>query len=112
MRDLDLGALPIGKHDKLIGMVTDRDIAIRGAANGGNMSKTKVENVMSEHISYCYDDDDVSVAADRMGQEQIRRLVVLNHDKRAIGMITIGDIAVKGDHQLSGDVLDKVCASA
>src|SRR5437870_3273848 len=93
MRECDCGYLPVGKDDKLTGAVTDRDIVVRGIAPGHNPDDAMVKDIMTEKVMYCFEDDDVKEAAKKMKSEQIRRLVVLNKDKRMTGVITVGDIA-------------------
>ena len=96
----DAGAMPVGDGDRLIGMVTDRDIAVRGVAEGLGPD-TPVRQVMTEDLVYCYDDDDIESAATKMSDAQIRRLPVLSRDgERLVGIVSLGDIAIQGD---SGD---------
>lgn len=97
MRSEDVGALPIGENDRLIGMVTDRDIAIRGVAEGKDPDATSVREVMSEKILYCFDDDDIEGAARCMAEHQVRRLPVLNRDKRLVGIVSLADLASTRD---------------
>ena len=105
MRECECGYLPVGENDRLIGAVTDRDIVIRGIASGLNPREATVEEIMTERIVYCYEKDDVRDAGDKMKQEQVRRLVVLNDRKRMVGVVTIGDIArACGDKYLTGDI--------
>ncbi len=105
MKECDCGYLPVGENDKLTGAVTDRDIIVRGIAAGHNPDDATVDNVMTQKIIYCFEDDDVEDAAKRMKEEQIRRLVVLNKDKRMTGIITVGDIArASNDNNLTGDI--------
>jgi CBS domain-containing protein len=93
MREANIGALPVGENDRLIGMVTDRDIAMRAVAEDRPSDNTEVRQVMSERIYYCYEDDDVADAAKIMAEHQVHRLPVLNRDKRLVGMLAIADIA-------------------
>ena len=97
MKDEDIGALPIGENDRLIGMVTDRDIAMRGVAEGRAPETTPVRDVMSEKILWSYEDEDIEEAARNMAEHQVRRLPVLNHEKRLIGIVSLGDIALTGE---------------
>ena len=97
MKDEDIGALPIGENDRLIGMVTDRDIAIRAVAEDRDPSSTTVREVMSEKIYYCFEDDDIKDAARCMAQNQVRRLPILNRDKRLTGIVSLADIAQTGE---------------
>lgn len=93
----DFGALPVGKDDRLVGMVTDRDIVVRGVGKGLDVEKTPVEKVMSNGIFYVFEDQDCEEAARTMREKQIRRLPVLNRDKRMTGIISLGDIATCSD---------------
>ncbi|ESQ87435.1 inosine-5'-monophosphate dehydrogenase [Asticcacaulis sp. AC460] len=108
MRDGDFGYLPVGDNDRLKGAVTDRDMVIRGLAEGRGPNATVAE-VLSEQIVYCFDDDEIAEAADIMKLEQIRRLAVLNQDKRLVGVVTLGDIArITEDKRLTGDIETQV----
>jgi CBS-domain-containing membrane protein len=97
MKNEDIGALPVGENDRLIGMVTDRDIAMRGVAEGCSPETTTVRDVMSEKVYYCFDDDDVDDAASCMSDNQVRRLPILNRDKRLVGIVALADIASTGE---------------
>lgn len=110
MRDLDIGAVPIGENDRLVGMVTDRDITCRAVANGKDVSKLKARDVMSKGIVYCRDSEDVDDALRIMEQKQIRRLPVINDDKRMVGMLSLGDISHAVSHELAGEVISAVSA--
>ena len=94
MRDGDFGMLPVGENDRIIGTITDRDIAIRGVAEGKD-GGTKVRDVMSEGISWAYEDDSVEEAAKIMSERQVRRLPVVDRDKRLVGIVALGDFAVE-----------------
>lgn len=93
MRAQDVGAIPVGENDRLVGMVTDRDIAMRAVAEGGNPGNTTVREVMSKDVYYCFEDVDLSEAAGIMSEHQIQRLPVLNRDKRLVGMLAVADLA-------------------
>lgn len=97
MRQEDIGAVPVGEDDRLIGIVTDRDIVCRGLANGRDLGTLTARDVMSEGISYCRSDDDLDDAIEMMSSKHIRRLAVLNQHKRLVGMLSMGDIARKAD---------------
>ena len=104
MRNGGFGFLPVKEGDKLRGAVTDRDIVVRGLADGFG-PETPVIHVLSETIVYCFEDDDVREAADLMQREQIRRLAVLNDQKRLVGVLSLGDIArVADDPRLTGAI--------
>lgn len=96
MRDEDLGALPVGENDRLIGMVTDRDITVRAVADAKEADSCRVREVMSEGILYCYEDEDVKDAARSMSEHQVRRIPVINRDKRLCGMVSVADLAKAG----------------
>jgi CBS domain-containing protein len=110
MRDLDIGAIPVGENDRLIGMVTDRDIVCRGVANGQDCSKLTARDVMSKGIFYCNDSEDLEDASRIMEQKQVRRLPVLNDKKRMVGMLSLGDIGDAASHELTGEVVAAVSA--
>ncbi len=99
MRELDVGILPISKDDRLVGMLTDRDITVRATAEGRDPTNTKVSDVMTSEVLYCFEDQDVSEAAKIMQDKQIRRLPILNRDKRLVGVVSLGDVAVQSDEQ-------------
>jgi CBS domain-containing protein len=94
LRDLDIGALPVCEDDRVIGMLTDRDIAVRGVAGHCPPDDTLVRDVMSEGIVFAFDDQDVREAAQIMRDRQIRRLPVLDRRNRLVGMLSLGDMAV------------------
>jgi CBS domain-containing protein len=92
MLDIDAGSLPVGENDKLVGMVTDRDIAVRGVA-AGKAPSAPVREVMSAEVKYCFEDEDTAHVARNMAEQQVRRLPVVNRDKRLVGMLSLGDLA-------------------
>jgi CBS domain-containing protein len=93
MDEIDAGSMPVGENDKLVGMITDRDIAIRAVAQGKG-PETTVREVMSDSkVLYCYDDEELDDVAKNMGSEQVRRLPVVNRDKRLVGIVSLGDVA-------------------
>ena len=94
MRDGDFGMLPVSENDRMIGTISDRDIAIRAVAEGKG-ADTKVRDVMSEGIAWAYEDDSVEKAAKLMSERQVRRLPVVDRDKRLIGIVALGDFAVE-----------------
>jgi CBS domain-containing protein len=96
MRADNVGALPVGENDRLIGMVTDRDIVIRAVAEDRPAGSTIVRDAMSEHVYYCFEDDDVEKAAQLMAEHQVRRLPVLNRDKRLTGVVALADLGRAG----------------
>jgi CBS domain-containing protein len=94
MRDGDFGMMPVGENDRMVGAISDRDIAVRGIAEGCDGS-TKVRDVMSEGICWAYEDEPVERAAELMSQNQVRRLPIVNRDKRLVGIVALADLAVK-----------------
>ena len=105
----DYGFIPIGENDRLTGIVTDRDIAIRAVAKGKDPNKTTLKDIMTEGVAYCFESDHIEKAAQLMQKQQIRRLVVLNEKKRLTGIISLGDIATKGKNvKLCGELTDAV----
>jgi CBS domain-containing protein len=102
MSECDSGILPVGENDRLVGMITDRDIAIRAVAKKLGPD-TPVRDVMSkDKVLYCYEEDDIEDAAGNMADQQVRRLPVLNRDKRLVGIISLGDIS-KGTESKAGE---------
>ncbi len=93
MRDGDFGILPIQKNDKLVGMITDRDIAIRCVAEGGDAKNLKVGEVMTEKVLYCFEDQSLDEVAKNLGDNQVRRLPVVNREKKLVGILTLSDLA-------------------
>jgi CBS domain-containing protein len=110
MRDLDVGPLPVcGDDDRLAGMITDRDIVVRAVAEGKDPRTTRVREAMTEEFIYCFEDQDVQEAARGMQEHQVRRLLVMNRDKRLVGIVSLGDLATEsGDARKSGEVLQDV----
>lgn len=104
MVKLDVGALPVGENDRLVGMITDRDIAVRGVAKGLN-SDAKIREVMSPEILYCFEDEDVENVAANMRETKVRRLPVLNRKKRLVGIVSLGDIALQEGPATAGDAI-------
>ena len=107
MAELDAGVLPVQQDDRLVGMITDRDIAIRAVAQGKSPD-TPVRDVMSREVLYCFDDQEIEDVARNMGEVKVRRLPVLNRDKRLVGIISIGDLALKEEQTLTGSTLARI----
>ncbi|MHB8898249.1 MAG: CBS domain-containing protein [Thermoguttaceae bacterium] len=109
MRDLDIGPLPVCENDRIAGFVTDRDIVVRGVCEGCDNRSTTVKDVMTPGIVCCYDEDDVEEAGRKMQENQIRRLAVLNKDKRLVGIVSLGDLAVETrDEHLCSRTLEEI----
>lgn len=109
MKSQDVGALPVCRNDKLIGLITDRDIAVRAIAEGKNPDACCVSEAMTPGLIYCYEDDDVQKAMNLMEQRQIRRLPVMDHNQRLVGVVSLGDLATRQQNdRISGQVLQQV----
>lgn len=107
MIECDAGILPVGEDDRLVGMITDRDIALRAVAR--NLPPdTPVREVMSKEVLYCFEDEDIKKVADNMGEQQIRRLPVVNRDKRLVGIISLGDLAHRADVKIVGHAVTDI----
>ena len=95
MRDADVGVLPVGENDGLIGMLTDRDIVVRAVAEGRADGDATVRDIVTDQIFFCFEEDDVDDAASLMAERQVRRLPVLNAEKRLVGVLALADISRK-----------------
>jgi CBS domain-containing protein len=107
MGKTDCGALPVADKDSLVGMITDRDIAIRAIA-AGKGPDTPVREVMSKEVKYCFEDENLEEVAQNMGDIQVRRLPVVSRDKRLVGIVSLGDIAQNEDTETTGETTAKV----
>jgi CBS domain-containing protein len=105
MRDDDVGAVPVAENDRLVGMVTDRDIVLRAVAEGADMGSYTARQVMSPNILYCFDDQSPEEVLRNMSENQVRRLPVLNRDKRLVGMVSLGDLAQHSPAAQAGETL-------
>ncbi|MEO8305626.1 MAG: CBS domain-containing protein [Betaproteobacteria bacterium] len=108
MGDGDFGMMPVGENDRMIGTISDRDIAIRAVADGKG-PETKVREIMSEGIYWAYEDETIERAAELMSEHQVRRLPVVNRDKRLVGIVALGDFAVdRSEIQPAAEALSKI----
>jgi CBS domain-containing protein len=96
MAEIDGGVMPVSENDRLVGMITDRDIAIRAVAQGKGPD-AKVREVMTQEVKYCYEDDDVDNVVKNMAEIKVHRLPVMSRDKRLVGIVSFGDVALYGD---------------
>ena len=114
MKDLDVGSLPVCDGEKLEGMITDRDIAIRLVAAGLDSSTTKVSDIMTPGAAYCFEDQTVAEASALMEAQQIRRLPILSREKQLVGMLSLGDLALRTegteDQELADEALKEISA--
>jgi CBS domain-containing protein len=104
---MDLGMLPVGENDRLVGMITDRDIAIKAVAENKGPS-TIVREVMTKDVKFCFDDEDVKHVAQNMGEQQVRRLPVVDREKRLVGILALGDLATQGGAQPAAQALERI----
>lgn len=100
MRDRNIGCLPVGENDRLIGMITDRDIVCRGVAESADPAAIKARDVMSKGITWCFEDQDLEDAARLMEEKKIHHLPVLSRQKRMVGLLSMSDLALKGSQTL------------
>ena len=103
----DIGFMPVGDHDRVVGMVTDRDIVVRGVA-AGKGPDTPVSEVMTGDVRYCFEDEDVDHVVRNMGENQVRRLPVMNREKRLVGIVTLADAALEHDPVVVGEAFLRV----
>jgi CBS domain-containing protein len=109
MKYLDVGAIPVCDGERLCGMVTDRDLVVRIVAKGLDPKQVHVSDATSSEVFFCYEDEDLEKASQVMAQKQIRRLPILSRAKKLVGIVSLGDVAVRGkDAQTSGVVLEQV----
>lgn len=107
MAELDVGMLPVAEGDRLVGVITDRDIALR-AIGAGKDGDCAVGDVMSPEVLYCYDDEEVDDLCRNLADVQVRRLPVVNRDKRLIGIVSLADLASNGDPEETGAALEGI----
>jgi CBS domain-containing protein len=106
MAEIDAGVLPVGENDRLVGIITDRDIAIRGVAEGKGPD-AKVREIMSKEVKYCFEDEDIDDVLENMGDLQVRRLPVLSREKRLVGIVSLGDLA-GNEAEEAGEALSSI----
>ena len=102
MRAEDIGSVPVAERDRLIGIVTDRDIVVRIVAEGGDLDSATARQVMSPRILYCYEDDTVTDVLKNMGDNQVRRLPVISREKRLVGVVSLGDLSQAAETPAGG----------
>jgi CBS domain-containing protein len=107
MADIDAGSLPVAENDRLVGMLTDRDIAVRAVA-AGKGPDTTVGEAMSPEVLYCFDDQDVDEVCENMSDQQVRRLPVVNREKKLVGIVSLGDLANAGETDAAGEALEGI----
>jgi len=113
MNRLGVGVLPVCEGERLIGLVTDRDITIRSTAEGRDPKQTPVRDIMSSDPVFCLEDQDVSFCVELMERKQIRRLPVVDKEQRLVGIVSLGDLAIRSQNeQLAGEVLNRISSHA
>jgi CBS domain-containing protein len=109
MKDLDVGAIPVCDGERLVGMITDRDITIRATAEGRDPSNTTAQETMTPEIYYCFENQNIEDAALLMMEKQIRRLPILDDNKKLVGIISLGDVAEDvEDDEIAGTTLEEI----
>lgn len=109
MAECDVGCLPVGENDRLVGMITDRDIAVRAVAQGRAPDDTTVREVMTQEVKYCFDDEELSDVAQNMSEVQVHRLPVVDHDKHLVGILALADIANCEGAEIVGAAVCGIC---
>jgi CBS domain-containing protein len=107
MADIDAGVLPVGENDRLVGMITDRDIAIRAVAKGKSPD-TKIGEVMSDEVLYCFDDQEIEEVSRNMADIKVRRLPVLNRNKHLVGIVSLGDLSKKQEPAVTAKAVSNI----
>ena len=110
MQEGDIGAIPVGENDRLVGMVTDRDLAVRGLVKGTDISKLTAKDVMTKGVTWCRDSDSATEAARLMETKHIRRLPVIDEKKRLVGMLSLGDLSHAASQRTAVEALKSVSA--
>lgn len=108
MRSLNVGPLPVCDGQRILGMITDRDIVVRAIALGKDPNSTQVSDVMTSGIQYCFDDEDSDNILDRMKEKQIRRMIVVDRNKKLVGIIALGDLSGEVSERKVGEALEGI----
>jgi len=112
MQELDVGAIPVCQADHLVGMVTDRDIVVRGVAQGCAADHTPLNDVMSRDVQCCFEDQPLDEVLEQMRDAQIRRIPVVDRAEHLVGIVSLGDVAVKADETRAGEALESISEPA
>ncbi|EKE09165.1 MAG: CBS protein [uncultured bacterium] len=108
MREKDIGMIPVGENDRLEGVITDRDIVIRALANGKDLERLTIREVMTPNCHSCFEEDTIEEASKHMSKDQIRRLTVLDKNKHVVGILSLGDVATKGSDEEAAKALHRI----
>jgi CBS domain-containing protein len=108
MKSLDVGFLPVCENDRLVGTLTDRDLALRVIADGRDAEDCKARDIMTRDVFWCYEEQPSDEVAEYMADKEIRRLLVLDQDKRLVGVISIGDLAKSGEERKAGEAIREI----
>lgn len=108
MRDGEIGSVPVADNDRLVGMITDRDIVVRGIADSSDVNELTAQDLMSSRMLYCYDDETIEDVLKNMADQQVRRLPVVNRDKRLVGIVSLGDLSQQSEPEQSGSALEQI----
>ena len=112
MRDNRIGCVPVGENDRLIGMITDRDITCRAVASGDDLPAVTARDVMSKGMFFCFEDEGIDKAIRLMREKEVHHLTVLNRQKRMVGVVSLGDLALKGDQATRAEVVQLAARDA
>lgn len=112
MRDNRIGCVPVGEHDRLVGMITDRDITCRAVAEADDLAGVLARDVMSKGMYFCFEDEGVEKAARLMKEKEVHHLTVLNRQKRMVGVVSLGDLALKGDQATRAEIVQLAARDA
>jgi CBS-domain-containing membrane protein len=112
MRDNRIGCVPVGENDRLIGMITDRDITCRAAAAGDDLKAVTARDVMSQGMFFCFEDEGIDKAIRLMRDKEVHHLTVLNRQKRMVGVVSLGDLALRGDQATRAEVVQLAARDA
>jgi CBS domain-containing protein len=113
MRELDIGFLPVCDNDRLVGTVTDRDIAVRSVAQGRDPRLAPVSEIMTTSVFYSYEDEEIDAVGRHMQEREVRRMMILSREKKLVGVVSLGDIAkTSGESELAGETLGEIAEAA
>lgn len=112
MRDNGIGCVPVGENDRLVGMITNRDITCRAVAAGDNLASVTARDVMSQGMLFCFEDEGIDKAIRLMRDKEVHHLTVLNRQKRMVGLVSLSDLALKGDQATRAEIVQLAARDA